>query len=95
MLCFQLFIIVVSWVCTGSCCVLPAGSSSCPLAQMARGIAPAGSHQSRLLLKHSFEKPRDVLENSVLTRERKASPFLHLPLKKNKNKEFGFVTQPE
>lgn len=54
MLCFQLFIIVVSWVCTGSCCVLPAGSGSCPLAQMARGIAPAGSHQSRLLLKHLF-----------------------------------------
>lgn len=75
MLCFQLFIIVVSWVCTGSCCVLPAGSSSCPLAQMARGIAPAGSHQSRLLLKHSFEKTRDVLENSVLTREKKSFPI--------------------
>lgn len=75
MLCFQLFIIVVSWVCTGSCCVLPAGSGSCPLAQMARGIAPAGSHQSRLLLKHSFEKPRDVLENSVLTREKKSFPI--------------------
>lgn len=75
MLCFQLFIIVVSWVCTGSCCVLPAGSSSCPLAQMARGIAPAGSHQSRLLLKHSFEKTRDVLENSVLTIEKKSFPI--------------------